>query len=889
MAGPRTLFRRIRTLWSSEQVHDEIAEEMSFHLEERTAENIRQGMSEEDARREATRRFGPISRLHEEAYKARALVETEALAQDVKFGVRLLYRAPGFSILALACLTIGIGANAAVLSWIEGILLRPYPAVAHQDRMLAIAGTRNGVAGAAGSANPLSWPDFQDLRDGSTLFDAFVVSRIMGTTLNVGDHAEQATGSIVTSNYFSALGITPLLGRGFFPAEDLGRNAHPVVVISYDLWRRRFGADPSIVGRSQMLNGQAHTIVGVAPPGFYGTFVGWAMDFWVPVSMQERFDPTAYKLENRAAPWIEGYVFLRPGVTLGQAQQELSAVASRLEARYPSTNRGHGVRLYPLWRTPFNNAGTLFPTLMMALAVVVFVLLIVCANVSNLLLVRGLARQHEIVVRLALGAERPRLLRQLLTEGLVLGLLAAGAGVTCAHWARDLLLLLLPGGSRMNLPGAIDWRVLAVSLAICLASTLLFGLVPALQASGAAIAPTLKGESGGVLGGSRGGLVRTGLVIVQVALTFVLLVGAGLLITSLQKMLHIDPGFEDSSLLTAWIDFGASGYSPSQVVALQDRIAERVAAFPGVQSAAFARITPFEFRGYSSGPVSVEGSEVPPERLPVIDYNEVGPGYLATMGIPLISGREFTRADDESSQPVAVINQAMAEELWPGQDAAGRRIQLRGRWLEVVGVARSAKYRSLVEPSQPFFYLPVRQSLPGGILQIRTSAPPDEILRLLTQETHSLDQSLAPGLVRRMRSQIERTTGPQQAALRMMTAFAGLALLLAAVGLYGVMAFTVAQSSRELGLRVTLGAAPAALLRFTMLRSLRLTLAGVLAGMALALPSSHLLGDLLFHVSSHDPTAFGSAFLLVLVSAVLASLTPAWRASRSDPLRALRS
>src|SRR5713101_2821744 len=344
-----------------------------------------------------------------------------SVLQDLRFGFRMLRRSPGFSILAILCLTLGIGANAAVFSWIEGILFRPSPAVIHQERLLALGGTARGEA----RGTPISWPDFLDLQRSCTLFDAFFVTKIMGTTLSVGDRAEVTTGSIVSANYFDAIGVHPILGRGFEPGENSGRNGHPVTVISYQMWQERLHGDPAIIGKTQILSGLPHTIVGVAPKGFYGTFVGYAFQFWVPASMQTQFDAGVYKLEDRGARWIEGFVRLKPGVTLEQAQAEISAVAKRLETDYPETNRGRGVRLFPLWQTPFNNAGALLPTLGVALAVVSAVLLIACANVGNLLLVRAFARRHEMTIRLAVGAGRGRLVKQLLTEGLILSALAA--------------------------------------------------------------------------------------------------------------------------------------------------------------------------------------------------------------------------------------------------------------------------------------------------------------------------------------------------------------------------------------------------------------------------------------------------------------------------------
>ena len=390
------------------------------------------------------RAFGGVGPVEEQCRDRRGLNPIDNLGRDLRYGFRQLRRNPGFSMLAILCLTLGIGANAAVFSWIEGILLRPFPAVAQQDRLVVVVGTTHaaGDKGADGSSFDVSWPDFVDLRRNCTLIEAFIADKIMGTTLSIGDRAESVTGSTVSANYFDALGIRPILGRGFQPAEESGRNAHPVTVISYWIWKERFHGDPAIIGKTQLLNGMPHTIIGVAPEGFYGTCVGWPIQFWVPVSMQETFEPGGYKLEDRGAPWIEGFARLKPGVTIEQAQQEISAVAKRLETDYLATNRGRGIKLLPLWKAPFNQAYELLPMLEIALGVVFFVLLIACANVSSLLLVRALGRRQEITVRLAIGARRERLLRQLLTEGLMLAMVAAPAdfssrtyAVTC--WLRS--------------------------------------------------------------------------------------------------------------------------------------------------------------------------------------------------------------------------------------------------------------------------------------------------------------------------------------------------------------------------------------------------------------------------------------------------------------------
>jgi predicted permease len=712
----------------------------------------------------------------------------------------------------------------------------------------------------------------------------------MGTTLSIGDRAERTTGSIVSANYFEALGVRPVLGRGFSPEEDFGRNAHPVTVISYRMWQERFRGDPGVIGKTQMLNGMPHTIVGVAPQGFYGTFVGWAMQFWVPASMQETFDPTGYKLEDRGAPWIEGFVRLKPGITPPQAQAEISAAAQRLENAYPATNRGRGIKLFPLWQTPFNNAGTLLPGLGIALGVVVMVLLIACANVGNLLLVKAFGRRREMTVRLAVGAGRARLLKQLLTEGLILSVLAAAGGLLIASWCRNLLVLLLPsrGGLTMTLPGEIDWRVLALSAGVCLLSTLLFGLVPALHTSRIDLASALKAESGGVVGGRGRALARSALVVAQVSLSFVLLVGAGLLFQSLRGVQRTSPGFTTETVLTTGIDFIAAGYDPPRAKNFQDQLIDRLQSLGGVESAAFVRVAPFSYRTYSSSPIAVEGYQPAPGEQPNVDYNEVGPGYLATMGIPLVSGREFTRANNETAPLVAVVNEAMAAQYWPGRDPVGQRLQVKGRWVQVVGVAKMSKYRNLMETSKPFFYIPLRQGPLGQGLQIRTALGPGAMARTLAREIHSLDPNLAPMEVITMREQVDRTTAVQRIAVMMLSVFGGLALLLAAIGLYGVMSYTVSQGTREFGLRMALGADASHVLRLVMRHGVALTAAGLALGAGAALALTRLMGALLYKVSPRDPLAFATAFLVMALASLAACFLPAWRATRTDPVRALR-
>jgi putative ABC transport system permease protein len=875
-----SIWTRVANVFRSGHTIDDIDEELASHFDDAVAS----GRDPAEARRA----FGSSLHHREDSLDARLIVWLADIAKDLRFGVRMLRRSPGFTILAVASLTLGIGANAAVFSWIEGILLRPFPLVAHQERLLAVTGTIRGTA----ERDDVSWPDFLDLQQRCTLFDAFIAEKITGTSLSVGDRAERAPGSMVSANYFDALGVHPVLGRGFEPGEDVGRNAHPVAVISHQMWRNRFHGDPAIIGKTQVLSGLPHTIVGVAPEGFRGTFVGYAFQFWVPASMQAQFDGGDYTLDNRGARWIEGFVRMKPGVTLAAAQAEISAVAVRLEAEHPDTNRGRGIRLFPLWQTPFNNAGALLPTLGISLVVVSAVLLIACANVGNLLLVRAFARQQEMTIRLAVGAGRGRLVKQLLTEGLILSAIAAAGGLVVAGWLRNALALLVPprGGVVLQLPGDLDWRVLALSAGLCVVSTVLFGLVPAIITSQIDLAGSLRSGSGAMVGAHGRSWIRSGLVVTQMALSFVLLVGAALLLRSVEEIRTASPGFLTREVLTTYVDLFTAGYEPGRARIFQDELVDRLSRIGGVESVALSRMTPFSYRSYSSAPIAVDGFDVPPDQQLSAEYNEVGPGYFATLGIPMIAGREFTRADDPAAALVAIVDDTMAAAFWRGADPIGTRLTVNGRAMRVVGVAKAAKYRNLLETPRPFFYVAQRQNFsPTSAIHIRTRQAPAALAPLLAREIHALDGNVSPAELITMREQVDRTTASQRIAVTILGVFGGLALVLAAIGLYGVMAATVSQNTRELALRMALGAGTADLVRIVVSKGAALTAGGMAVGAAAAFELTRLLGYLLYQVGPRDPGAFGAAFAVVGLASCVACIVPAWRVMRTDPLLALRS
>jgi putative ABC transport system permease protein len=889
-----SIFGKLRLMFRRAQQDEDTRDELRDHLEHQIAEYLAQGMAPEEARRVALAKLGGAAQIEEQCREQRRISIIEDFWQDVRYGVRQLLRNPAFSIISLLCLTVGIGANAAVFSWMEGIGLRPFPGVAHQERLVAMLGITNPgeqkgpKAGLAG----VSWPDFLDLRDNSKLMDALIEDKIMGTTLSLGDRAEVVSGSVVSANYFDALGVRPVLGRGFKPEEEQGRNAHPVTVISHWMWQQRFKGDPQIIGKTQRLNGVMHTIIGVAPEGFYGTFVGYPVGFWVPASMQETFVPGGYQLEDRGARWIEGFARLKPGVTIEQAQAEMSALAARLEADHDKTNRGYGLKLFPLWRTPFNETSVLFPTLEIALGVVFFVLLIACANVSGLLLVRSLARRHEITVRLALGARRRRLVKQLLTEGLILAALAAGGGMVVAYWCRNAIVAFFPatGGVNIRLQGQIDWRVLAVSAVVGLASTLLFALVPAIQASKVGLADTLKAESGSVFGDRSKSRLRTSLVALQVALSFVLLVGVFLLTESMRRTQAADPGFAADRVLVTGLDLLSAGYDVPRARTFQEELLQRVRALGGVEAAALARVRPFSYIPYSSATITVEGYEPARNEQPTAEYNQVGPGYFASIGIPLVAGREFTTADNESGEPVAIVNEKMVAQYWHGADPVGKRLQVKDRRLRVVGVAKTVKYEKFDEEPKPFFYVPLSQNFSlRAILMVKTERPAAQLAADVAREIRALDPGLGAMEVITLREQVNRLAlSQQQVAAALLGIFGGLALLLAVVGLYGVISFGVTQSRHELALRMALGASSLNILRRVMAKALAPAVVGVVIGLAGAVVLTRVMRSLLYNVDTGSPMAFAAALLVMTAAALAACVLPAVRASKTSPARALR-
>ena len=530
-------------------------------------------------------------------------------------------------------------------------------------------------------------------------------------------------------------------------------------------------------------------------------------------------------------------------------------------------------------------------TLAITMAVVFLVLLIACANVGNLLLARSLLRRHEMTMRLALGAGRRRLVRQLVTEGLLLSLIAAAGGIAVAYWCRNALVLAFPPplpGTVIDYPGQIDWRVLAVSAGICMASTLLFALVPAIRASDVDLSNALKAEAGGVLGGSSRSRLRSALVLVQVSLSFILLAGTGLLLQSLIKMRNASPGF-NTNVVSSVVDLFSAGYKLDRAKIFHTQLLDRVRTLPGVESAALTRVIPFSYNVFSSAPIEVDRYQPPPNEQPTVEYIEVTEDYFTTLGIPIVSGREFMRTDDENAPPLAIINETMAAKYWPGNDPVGQRLKVKDRWLQIVGIAKNSNYHSKTETPVPFFYVPLRQNFRvQNSLLIRTRETPGAMMKALAREVHALDPNLAPLITDRLQDQIDEISYSQRLAVTLVAIFGAMALFLAAIGLYAVVSYTVSQGTRELGLRMALGAGAKDLMRLVMSRGLLLTASGIAIGAVAAIVLTRLMGDLLYKISPHDPLAFGTAFAVITIASLAACFFPAWRATRIDPVQALR-
>ena len=811
----------------------------------------------------------------------------ETLLQDLRVSLRRLRKTPGFTLIAVVSLALGIGANSAIFSLVNTALLRPLP-VAHPEQLVSL---NNHSLNGENNFPVFSVPNYRDLRDRNDVLSGVFAYRFAPVSLSNNGVNERLWGYLVTGNYFDVLGVQPALGRYFTQEDDKAKGAHPVAVITYECWQRRFAGNSQTVGKSVIVNGRPFTIIGVAGKGFYGTEIGYRPEIWFPSMMLPQIEPGNDYLDDRDSYnfFVQGR--LKPGVTAAQAQAALRNIAAQLAQEYPKENEGRTVELSPpgLFGSFMRGSITSFAFVLMA--VVGLVLLLACTNLANLLLARATERRKEIAVRLAIGASRWRLLRQLLTESVVLALLGGGLGMCLAFWLVDVLMAFKPP---MDIPLAtelhMDWRVLVFTLFVSVLTGVVFGLLPALQATKLELTPALKDEVS--LGGYRRAWLRNGLVVLQVGLSLVLLICAGLVLRGLQRAQFINPGFLTQNALEMSFDLNLQGYDGARVQAFKRQLLERVRNLPGVQQAGFSDYVPLSMN-VNTNAIYVEGQpEQKGANQPTASTSNASPGFIPALGTRLLAGRDFTEQDGESKNRYAIVNETFARRFWPGQQSVGKRFSLSGAtgpWIEIVGLMQDGKYFSLTEAATPFVYTNLRPQ--GGeylTLVVRTAGELQSAISAIRREFQQLDATLPVYNVKTLTEHMDLPLFPARIAATLLGSFGLLALLLAAIGIFGVMSYAVTQRTREIGIRVALGAPAGNILRLIVGHGLRLTLIGLLLGLACAVAGTRLMAGLLYGVSALDLLTFGGVLLLLSLVALLASYIPARRAMRIDPLLALR-
>ena len=807
----------------------------------------------------------------------------DSLSRQLGHAWRFPRRSPVFTAVAVVSLALGIGANVTVFSWARAVLLDQAPGAREPERLVKFLMTDRDEDFVSHS-----YPDYRIYRDRATTL-TLAVLRPVPATLGAEGRNDRVWGQLVSGNYFEVVGLRPQAGRLLTPDDDRKPKGHPVVVISDGLWRRRFGGDPAIVGRSVLLNTRPYTVIGVTPAGFRGLDSLLAFDAWFPVMMQEHFEP-GDRLEQPGNRWLDAYARLKPGVTLEQAQAELETIRAQIVAERRSQAPPRSAALYPLWRAPRTGAAILGPFVLVLGCVVGVVLLMACVNLAGVLLARSVSRRRELAIRVSLGAGRGDLVRQLLTESLLLAVLGGAAGLLVARAGLDLLEAWIPPTQFPIALGArLDGTALGYALLVSLATGLVFGLIPALQAARANANDALRDESTTVLSSRRGTRLRNGLVVAQLALSVVLLVVAGLFVRSLRNMQSVDLGFHPQGVLLGSFELFTSGYDAPRGRAFYREALGRLKALPGVADATLVRRVPLGFGGGPSTSLTVDGYTARKDETVWGRYNHVGPGFFKTIQMPLVSGRDLNDADDEHSQPVAVINEAMAKRYWPGREALGGRFSLGDDWITVVGVARNAMMRDIGEPAAPWFFLPLLQNYrPDTTVMLRTTGDPASLARPMSDTLAGLDPNLALYGVTTFEKHIGASDFRQRVGSQILGLFGLLGLVLASIGLYGLLSFSVAQRTREIGIRVALGSDAPRIFRLVMRNGVVLVAVGLAMGSALAAGAVVLLRSLLVGVAPWDPLTFlGVAAVLAGVGALACAL-PAWRAMRLDPLVALR-
>jgi len=805
----------------------------------------------------------------------------ETLWQDLRYAARSFVRKPGYTLVIVLTLTLGIGAVSAVFSFFNAVLLRPLP-YEQSERLAQLRSTESEKDGAY-----FSHPDFIDLRDQSQSFELMAAARSGGWTLTGDGDAVRLPGARVSAEFFPMLGVKPALGRVFRPEEDRP-GAERVVMLHHNVWQRRFGGDPGIVGRTLTLNGYGYTVIGVLPRDFHF--------FPIEISIAEIYGTMAYEttlLNHRETRRLAIFGKLRPGATLAQAQSETSGVARRLAEQFPQTNANRGVKIVSLQEQV---VGGVRGSLLALLGAVGFVLLIACANVAALLLARATARRKEIVIRSALGASRRRVMRQLLTESLLLACLGGAAGLLLAHWMVRVMVSLNPKGLPRLGEVSVDSQAMLFTGGLALLVSVICGLIPARQSSHLDLNQSLREDSHSATAGAQRSALRQTMVIAEVALALVLLVGAGLLGRSFARMMQVDLGFRPENVLKLTAALPATQYKDDQQkAAIIERALERIRALPGVEAAAVANVTPLS--GYNS-PINFDIEGRPPAQPGAqlsAEYRAVSHDYFRTMGISLRRGRPFTEQDVKQSFQggnVVIINEALARRYFPDEDPLGKRLALSkdgAGWREIIGVAGDVKHTGVIAETAPEIYAPTLRSASGAYdLVVRSAPPPAQIAGAVRGQFHELDPNLPLFTVRTLEETVALNLARERFAVALLGAFAALGLLLAAVGVYGVMAYSVSRRAREMGVRMALGAQSGDVMRMVLREGLKLTAIGVAIGLPASLAVTQLMKNLLYGVSAADPLTFAGVPLLLAVVSMIACWIPARRASKTDPMTALR-
>src|SRR5579863_8800077 len=888
MSFMRKLASGLRSLFRKEQVNRELDEELRSYFEMAAEEKVRRGMSPLDAGRAIRLEHGHVDTTKELVRSAGWEALVDILWQDLRYSARGLRKNPGFTAIVVLTLALGIAANTTVLSWISSTLLNPIPGVAHTSDLVTIMrGDRTDHP-----TPPFSYLDLRDLSERTQTFSGILGYHDDYISLTSAAKPERLYGALTTANYFDVLGVRPILGRTFLPEEGTPPARAAVVVIGYAVWQSHFAGDPQIVGKTIQINRHPYSVIGVAPRDFTGCAPGLRAELWMPLPMdRDVWGPD--RPARRGTFWLNVLGKLRPGVTKNQAQAELNLLMRGIAERFPEDHRDspNEISLDPLWRSPFGINGYLYKILPMLLGLAGVLLLLACANVASLLLVRSVGRRREIAIRLGMGASRNQIIRQFLIESLLLGLLGGTAALVITKWtSRSLVAFFPPTPIPLTNDAHIDQRVLFVTIAVSILAAILFGILPALRSSSLPVQSVLKEEATSVSLTLHKGRLLSGLVVAQISLSLVLLVCAGLFTRSLQKAQQSDPGFEASHLLLASYELSPAGYTRATGAAFDRQVLDRLSALPGVESLSLADFSPLSFSIHTDY-LQIEGYVPQPHESMEISRAIVGPNYFRTLRTSVISGREFTEADTVDSQLVAVVNQAFVDRYWPGEDAIGKQVTDGRDRYTIVGVARNAKYRSLTSPTDPVIYLPMYQSYRSTqdtTIHLRTTGDPLTMASSVEETIHQLNPELPLFNVNPLSVTMQLGTLFGRIAATFAGSFGLLAMLLAAVGIYGVVAYSTRQRTREIGIRVALGAERGGIYRLVLDQGFRLTLAGLVVGTVLAVAFTRLLKAQLFGVSETDAITFASVGLLLAVVALVACHIPARRAARVDPMVALR-